>query len=374
MGFERNQTLGEVAEIVSGQSPAGSDLTESSVGVPFFQGSRDFGVRFPSERIFTTSPKKLAQSGDVLLSVRAPVGRVNRAHRDVAVGRGLFALRGKPGVLITDYLEYWLLAMSSRWGAHESAGAVFSNLSRSNLASVVIQLPGVEEQGAIAEVLGSLDARIEWAHAAGLRVLGCARALWSSASAAKSRGVTVDDIVIFHNRRRIPLSARERESRPGPYPYYGATGQFGTVDDYLFHGNFVLVGEDGSVVNPGGTPVVQYVSNRFWVNNHAHVLTSEELTPEELFLALERVNVSGYVTGAAQPKLSMGRLKQVPIALPLQESIEQARPTISALFESFRGLAGEVEVLRTTRDALLPKLVSGEIRIADPGRFLDEVA
>lgn len=254
-------------------------------------------------------------------------------------------------------------------------GSALPNLDVKQLvAELRIPSRPMGEQRAIAEVLGSLDERIAWAQAARLKVLDCAHAVWASESTAESRDVTVGDIAMFHNRRRIPLSARERESRPGPYPYYGATGQFGSVDDYRFDGNFVLVGEDGSVVNLDGTPIVQYVSNRFWVNNHAHVLTSEELRPEELFLALQRVNVSGYVTGAAQPKLSMGRLKQVPISLPLQESIEQARPTIAALFESFRGLAGEVEVLRTTRDALLPKLVSGEIRIEDPERLLDQVA
>ena len=288
----------------------------------------------------------------------------------------MLVLRPMPGV-DRGYLEYlcksphvsraMLERVSGTTGSHQ-------RVSPRDVLALTVPRPPLKDQRAIAEVLGSLDDRIGWAQAARLKVLDCARAVWASASTAESRDVTVGDIAMFHNRRRIPLSARERENRPGPYPYYGATGQFGSVDDYLFDGNFVLVGEDGSVVNPDGTPVVQYVSNRFWVNNHAHVLTSEELTPEELFLALQRVNVSGYVTGAAQPKLSMGRLKQVPTFLPLRESIEQARPTISALFESFRELAGEVEVLEATRDALLPKLVSGELRIEDPQRLLDQVA
>ena len=325
------------------------------------------------------------QNGDVLVARITPcLENGKTAFVDIldegAVGHGsteFIVLAARDGA--ADPMFGYYLATSPRFRDYATSRMIGSSgrqrVSAGEVGEYRLEYaPTLDEQRAIAEALGSLDTRIEWAQAARLKVLDCAHAVWASESTAESRDITVGDIAMFHNRRRIPLSARERESRPGPYPYYGATGQFGSVNDYLFDGNFVLVGEDGSVVNLDGTPIVQYVSNRFWVNNHAHVLTSEELTPEELFLALQRVNVSGYVTGAAQPKLSMGRLKQVPISLPLRGSIEQARPTIAALFESFRGLAGEVEVLRTTRDALLPKLVSGEIRIEDPERLLDQVA
>ena len=82
------------------------------------------------------------------------------------------------------------------------------------------------------------------------------------------------DVIEIHDSKRIPLNSRQRANRQGTYPYYGAAGVMDYVDDFLFEGVYVLMGEDGSVVNDEGYPVVQYVWGQFWVNNHAHVLRS----------------------------------------------------------------------------------------------------
>jgi type I restriction enzyme S subunit len=259
------------------------------------------------------------------------------------------------------------------WDAHASGGAVFSNLSRAGLLSVQVPVPSLGEQSAIAEVLGALDERIEWCMSASTALIDLAETFWAQAAEINGLNTTVGDVTIFLNRRRVPLSAQERATRPGPYPYYGATGVFDSVDDFLFDGNYVLVGEDGSVVNGDGTPFVQYATGRFWVNNHAHVLESQTLEPEELYLALRRTIVAGYVTGAAQPKLSMGRLREVPLRIPASEAVARVREAIASMFSLYRELGAEADTLRRTRGALLPKLVSGELRIADPDALLEPI-
>lgn len=161
----RSTTIGDVATIQPGQSPPGSSLNEDGDGHPFYQGARDFGRLSPTRRVYTTEPRRWAQRGDVLLSVRAPVGRVNRASEDCVIGRGVMALRGTADVADTRFLEYFLTFMEPRWGAHESAGSVFTNLSKRALQDVPVELPPLREQQAIAEMLGALDEAAQLADA-----------------------------------------------------------------------------------------------------------------------------------------------------------------------------------------------------------------
>lgn len=133
---------------------------------------------------------------------------------------------------------------------------------------------------------------------------------WSVASLA--------EVAVFENRRRIPLSAAERAQRPGPYPYWGANGPFDSIDDYLFDSPRVLVAEDGNtVVRADGRATVHWAEGRYWVNNHAHVLSVVDGNDLRwLYYVLVGAQVRELVSGSAQPKLSMGSLKRLPLAVP----------------------------------------------------------
>lgn len=174
---------------------------------------------------------------------------------------------------------------------------------------------------------------------------------------------TLAEVAIFENRLRIPLSATQRAERPGPYPYWGANGPFDTVNDYLFDGQRVLVAEDGNtVVRPDGRGAVHWAAGRYWVNNHAHVLSVQPGNNLRwLFYALSQAYVRDLVTGSAQPKLSMGSLKQLPLPVPLsdeQERIAAVLGTLDDKIESNGRLA-----------ATLEQLVMSAFR----GRFIDFV-
>ena len=139
------------------------------------------------------------------------------------------------------------------------------------------------------------------------------------------RTVALGELVSNFDARRIPLSRRVRSERPGPYPYYGATGVMDHVDDYLFEGLHLLVAEDGSVEAPTGTPFLQLVDGQFWVNNHAHVLRGA--TDEDtryLYYALSTVQVRPFMSGSVQAKLSQRNLNQIPVPYPAQESERRA--------------------------------------------------
>lgn len=124
----------------------------------------------------------------------------------------------------------------------------------------------------------------------------------------------VGDLVTNFDRKRKPLSGRQRENMKGIYPYYGAACIFDYINDYIFDGEYILLGEDGTVINSDGTPVLQRISGKTWVNNHAHVLNNSKIIDfDYLYYVLKNANFSGAVTGAVQPKISQANMNAVEV-------------------------------------------------------------
>jgi type I restriction enzyme S subunit len=129
--------LGEVADIIMGQSPPGETYNQRGEGLPFFQGVADFNYRHPTPRVFCSAPSRIALPGDILLSVRAPIGRVNVANRKCAIGRGLSIIRPKRQE-DGRYLEFALRMQETNWTTIEGSGCVFGNATRRDLEELVV--------------------------------------------------------------------------------------------------------------------------------------------------------------------------------------------------------------------------------------------
>lgn len=136
--------------------------------------------------------------------------------------------------------------------------------------------------------------------------------------------VTLGEIAENCNSKRIPLKQAERLERVGDYDYYGASGVIDKIDDYLFDGDYLLIGEDGNNLISRSSPIAFHARGKFWVNNHAHVLKSNGKA-DLGFLAyyINSINLEPYVTGSAQPKLNKKNLDSIKIPLPPLE--EQKR-------------------------------------------------
>jgi len=152
-------TLGELCEIVMGQSPPGETYNESGEGLPFYQGIRDFGFRFPSRRIYCTASTRLAQKGDVLLSVRAPVGSLNVAGEDCAIGRGVAALRIKGQHY--GFLYYLMKETQEDWKKFEAEGTVFGSVTKTDVQNFSIIIPQTEVILRFNEVVFPMDETIK---------------------------------------------------------------------------------------------------------------------------------------------------------------------------------------------------------------------
>ena len=115
--------------------------------------------------------------------------------------------------------------------------------------------------------------------------------------------------------RRVPV--KELERKPGPYPYYGASGIVDRVDGYLFDGEYLLIGEDGENLRTRQTPIAFMATGKFWVNNHAHIVRGNRRADTRyLSYVLSQTDISGYLTGSTMPKLTQGNLNRLPVIAP----------------------------------------------------------
>ena len=134
-----NGVLSDVANITMGQSPDGSSYNEDGEGIIFYQGSTDFGLRFPDIRQYTTSPSRYANKGDILMSVRAPVGALNIANNDCCIGRGLSALSSKIGSM--THLYYLMNDFRLKFEGMNSAGTTFGSITKDELFNLPVVIP-----------------------------------------------------------------------------------------------------------------------------------------------------------------------------------------------------------------------------------------
>lgn len=135
----KNGELHDIANITMGQSPDGSSYNEEGNGTIFYQGCSDFGMRFPSVRMFTIAPSRFAKKGDVLMSVRAPVGTLNIANTDCCIGRGLAALNSKIGSV--THLYQVLADLKAAFDARNSVGTTFGSITKDDLFALTVVVP-----------------------------------------------------------------------------------------------------------------------------------------------------------------------------------------------------------------------------------------
>ncbi|ADE56591.1 MULTISPECIES: restriction endonuclease subunit S [Aminobacterium] len=377
----REVKLGEIVDIEMGQSPKSEFYNTEGLGVPFLQGNKTFGMIYPKFDVFCTNVKKIAIQNDILMSVRAPVGDLNIAQEKICIGRGICAMRMKNR---NNLYLFYLLKHNVKNLKKTESGTVFGGVNKKDIMGLsVMWTPNLQEQKTIAATLSCLDDKIELNNRINKTLEEMAQAIFKSwfvdfepfqngefidselGKIPKGWRVgTLDEIIELFDSKRIPLSSRKREKMQKVYPYYGATSLMDYVDDYIFDGVYVLLGEDGTVIDGKGYPILQYVWGKFWVNNHAHVLKGKNgFSEESLYILLKNTNVKSIVTGAVQLKINQSNLKSVKVIIPSVDKIAEFNYLIARFFAEKRRLSEENQILISVRDALLPKLMSGEVRV-----------
>lgn len=283
--------------------------------------------------------------------------------------------------LIPEYARYLFRDISFRREVYQLAtGDIRFNISQESLANIEIEIPDTTTQKEIAQILTSLDDKIELNLQMNQTLEAMAQAIFKewfvNFNFPVFDGELVDglpkgwrmgklgDISKIFDSKRIPLSSRQRAERKGEYPYYGAASILDYVDDFIFDGTYLLMGEDGTVRTDEGFPVLQYVWGKFWVNNHTHVLQGLfPFSTEYLYLFLAQTNITNLITGAVQPKINQGNMNKIKCVLPTEDVLNKFYEVINPIFDKLKTNSLQIQSLTQTRDTLLPKLMSGQLEV-----------
>lgn len=332
------------------------------------------GERNITEKGLASCSTQMMPKNSVLFTSRAPIGYIAISANPVCTNQGFKSIVPNEN---TDYLFlYYLLKFNKDRIESLGSGTTFKEVSGTTMKNIVVTVPKEKEtQREIAAILSSLDDKIEENGKINHNLQQQAKALYKthfpySVEDELPHGWKIGkvrDIIELHDSKRIPLSSRERDKMiERKYPYYGATSIMDYVSDYIFDGCYLLLAEDGTVIDSNGHPVLQYVWGKFWVNNHAHIITGKNgFSVESLLLFFSQLSVQSIVTGAVQPKVSQANLCSIPVVIPPREVVEKFNNIISPFFTMIRGLSDENNHLAQLRDSLLPKLMSGEIDVSE---------
>lgn len=170
------------------------------------------------------------------------------------------------------------------------------------------------------------------------------------------------DIATFYNSKRVALTASDREK--GRYPYYGASGIIDYVKDFIFEGEYILLGEDGANIVMRNSRLVFLAKGKFWLNNHAHIFQSKD---SNAFLceALERINYTKYNTGTAQPKLNSDVVKKIKLKLPSLPEQNKIASFLTSVDNKINLITKKKALLETYKKGVMQKIFSQEIRFKD---------
>ena len=188
----------------------------------------------------------------------------------------------------------------------------------------------------------------------------------------KLNGVTIDkkkwekkkigDVCVFRDSERKPI--KEGDRTKGIYPYYGASGIIDYVEDYIFDGSFILLGEDGANIIFRSSPLAFKVEGKIWVNNHAHILVPKEGNDIDFLVnRLESLNYEKYNTGTAQPKLNQDVVEKIEIFMPTFPEQKVIADVLSAADEEISLLQKDLEQEKLKKKSLMQLLLTGLVRV-----------
>ena len=371
--------LGEVINILDYKRiPLSSAERKTREGGFPYYGAQGI-IDYIDDYIFDGTYLLIAEDGENLKSKKQDIAQL--AHGKYWVNNHAHIVESN-GICDIRYLCYILNNIDL---SGYITGSAQPKLNQANLSAISIILPPLNLQEQIADFISIFDDKIELNRRINDNLEQQAQALfksWFVDFEPFKDGKFVDselgmipegwrvgnllDIAKLYDAKRKPLSSRERENMKKIYPYYGATSIMDYVDKYIFDGTYLLMGEDGSVMDDKGYPYLQYVFGKFWSNNHAHVMQGKNnFSTEMLHCLLLKKNISPIVTGAVQAKISQANMRKILITQPPHEITIIFSSLIKPIYEIRKKNELENQRLSILRDTLLPKLMSGELKIND---------
>lgn len=348
--------LSDVAEIIMGQSPTGETCNTNGVGVPLLNGPTEFGIKYPEPLQFTSEPKKFSKKNDILFCVRgSTTGKMNWADQEYALGRGLAAIRPKNGeecrYFIRGVIDFNLSLLLA-----SATGSTFPNVSRDQLYGLEIFVPPLEEQKAIASVLSSLDDKIDLLHRQNRTLEAMAETLFRQWFVEEAQdwkdGILGDVLELIYGK------ALKEDLRTGSgYPVVGSSGIVGHHAEYLVEGPGIVIGRKGTLGK------VTYLFENFFPIDTTYYIKSQVNSAGMLYEYFLLKTLSFENSDSAVPGLNRDIALSEEIKIPPQNLIEEFNDICAGFFSKMKVNINQIRTLETLRDSLLPKLMSGEVRV-----------
>lgn len=384
--------LGEIVDITMGQSPKSIYYNQVGEGYPFLQGNRTFGLKYPTFDTYTTVMTKLAKSGDVIMSVRAPVGALNITPRDMCLGRGVCSLRMKNGN--QEFLYYMMKYYVSDLISKES-GTVFGSVNRNDINDLEVDIPeNVEKQVRIGGILSSIDDKIELNNQINnnleQQALTLFKAFFIDYQPYKGtvplswQRVSLDEVCtkITDGAHYSPI-----DTPNAPYPMYSVKDMetYGFTNNDCKHitkSEFAKMKKNDCVPLPNDILVAKdgsYLKEVFICSEYKEcaILSSiaifrpnnNIIVPEILLYLLKQPSIKkdvgdNYVSGSALPRIVLKDFKKYTFILPPMVEQIKISTILHEITRKIQVNTDEIKVLSSLRDYLLPKLISGEISVS----------
>lgn len=403
----KTYTLEQICIVGSSKRVHLSDYVQQ--GIPFYRSKEVIEIssgKNISEQLFISSEKyfeikskfPVPQENDVLITAVGTIGEIlvvkdpNFYFKD---GNLIWLRNINFDIIDIDYLYYFFKSdLFQKTIKYNNIGAVQKALTIDFLKTVKITLPSLDNQRKMVSVLKSIDKKIQTNNQINQELETMAKTLYDywfvqfdfpdqNGKPYKSSGgkmvyhpelkreipegwgvEMMGDITICHDSKRVPLSSNDRELVKGEIPYYGATGIMDYVNDYIFDGDYVLMAEDGSIMTEKGTPILQRISGKNWVNNHAHVLEPiKNHSCKLLMMLLKDVSVMKIKTGSIQMKINQENMNKIIVpAIPLKLLFE-INQKLEVIDKQQLNLIEENKQLTQLRDWLLPMLMNGQVKV-----------
>ena len=364
--------LSDVAELVMGQSPPSTSYNDAGDGLPFYQGKTDFGATYPTPRIYCREPKKLAVAGDILMSVRAPVGATNLCDRQACIGRGIAAIRAKG--INRDFLYFYLKKIESYIDSLGS-GAIFKAINKSQLAELPINEAGIPlpEQKKIAHILSTVQRAIEAQERIIQTTTELKKTLMHKLFTEGTRGEPqkqteigpipesweVDRFDAFCILQR-GFDITRKQQRPGKIPVVSSGGIASCHNEAKVKGPGVMIGRKGSL----GT--VHYIPTDYWPHDTTlWVKDFKGHDPRFTSYLLETLDLKRFDTGAANPTLNRNIVHAEKIAFPPEDQQKEIGRTLQSVEDKILIHERQKHSFEDLFRTLLHELMTAEIRVRE---------
>jgi type I restriction enzyme S subunit len=351
-----NCKLGDIADITMGQSPKSESYNNQGRGLPLLQGNRTFGRKNPRFDTFTTAPTKIANAGDVIMSVRAPVGDLNITPINMCLGRGLCSLHMKNGnQSFLFYLMKYLLPEL----LNKENGTVFGSINRSDIYNLQVEIPSDDKlQMKIAYCLELLDDKIEINERINKNLEEQAQAIYNNRFITNANpnwkiGTLSDLIDVKYGKDHKKLA-------DGKYPVFGSGGIIRYVERPLYDKESVLIPRKGSLNN------VLYINEPFWsVDTMFYTEMKLPNIAKFIYHYLKNIDLASLNAGSAVPSMTTNIINAMQLQIPDEETFLSFNNDVSPIYNLMEHNQRQIELLISVRDTLLPKLMSGELDVSD---------